>query len=122
MKYEGPRTITLKDGAITHLQDLPENIFLHLRIVHPDRPAPNLDPIEDKIIMLPTNVLDAARIHFLDVLVHGRGERVVRAAPATVRKEFLVCVRTREERELGYPKEFGCAVVFKAVLALCVLG
>ncbi len=89
----------------THLQDIRKDVLLHHRVVHPDRPATNLDPIADEVVVLPADLLDLPRIQLRDVLVHRRGERVVRAAPPPVREKVLVCVRAREERELRHPEE-----------------
>ena len=54
--------------------------------------------------------------------MHRRGEWVVRTAPAAMREELLVRVRTREERELRYPEELGRTVEHEIAVLLRGFG
>lgn len=44
-------------GLETHLQDMRKDVILHHCIVYPDRASPDLDTVQNKIVMLATNLL-----------------------------------------------------------------
>jgi hypothetical protein len=39
-----------------HLQDVAEDVILHLRIVHTDRPSTYLHPVENQVVVLASNL------------------------------------------------------------------
>lgn len=113
-------------GLETYLQDMREDVILHHCIVYPDRASPDLNTVQNKIVMLATNLLkersqisasvppailngphkfDFSIIHSLYVLPHWCRKRMVRAAPSAFCQEFFVSVSLGEKREFGDPEE-----------------
>lgn len=105
-------------SPLTHLEDLSKNVFLHLCVMHTNRTPSNFDAIQNEVVMLATHLQkrifslrakamwcstmaethlgNPTIIHFLDVFPHWCRKWMMRAAPASMRKELFVRVGSRE--------------------------
>lgn len=92
---------------VVKLQDVGEDIFLHLGIVDTNGSATDLDAIQNKVVMLTPDLIETTIKQSRDVLPHGGCEGMVCAV-------FVMC----EQWKLCDPEKVGCGR--KSQLTVCL--